>query len=802
MTMQPLFARLMTGCAVLALCTAAFALVRNRPPAQQAEGGTRPTDDAPNTDTGKSPADHPTGKCPVMHGKYHHTTGGAMSNGEWWPHRLNLRILHQNPPSMNPHGKAFDYATEFRKLDVNALKKDVMQLMTTSQEWWPADYGHYGPLFIRLAWHSAGTYRITDGRGGSSSGTIRFAPLNSWPDNANLDKARRLLWPIKRKYGRKISWADLIAFSGNCALESMGLKTQGFAFGREDLWEPEIDIDWGPESKWLGSNRRTKDGKLKKPLGATEMGLIYVNPQGPGGKPDPLAAARAIREAFGRMAMNDEETVALIAGGHTFGKAHGAANPGKFVGPEPEAAGIEQQGLGWKNKFGKGNAGDTITSGLEGAWSSTPTRWSNEYFDNLFNYDWKVTKGPGGAWQWTPRDKAAQGTVPDAHDPNKTHAPMMFTTDIALKQDPVYGKISKRFHKNPQQFADAFARAWYKLIHRDMGPASRLLGPWVPRPQLWQDPVPEVDHPLIDKQDIAALKKKILASGLSTSELVSTAWSSASTFRGTDKRGGANGGRIRLAPMSNWKANEPAKLAGVLKKLEAIQKEFNGAQAGGKKVSLADLIVLGGCAAIERAAKNAGHDVVVPFVPGRTDATQEQTDVESFAVLEPQADGFRNYYGDGVELPAEQLLVDRAHLLTLTTPEMAVLVGGLRVLGANHQGSRLGVFTRKPGTLTNDYFVNLLDMGMQWRKSDKQKHVYEGRDRKTGEVKWTATSVDLIFGSNSQLRAVAEAYACDDAKEQFVHDFVAAWNKVMNLDRFDIAPEKRTGSKTVGLQQR
>eukprot|EP00913_Durusdinium_trenchii_P028310 g26538.t1 len=719
----------------------------------------------------------------------------------WWPNQLNLRILHQNSSTVNPMGKEFNYAEEFKKLDVNELKKDVMTLMTTSQEWWPADYGHYGPLFIRLAWHSAGTYRTTDGRGGSASGTIRFAPLNSWPDNANLDKARRLLWPIKKKYGRRISWADLIVFSGNCALESMGFKTFGFAFGREDVWEPESDINWGPETKWLDGKRYSVDGKLKKPFGATQMGLIYVNPQGPKGKPDPLAAARATRVAFARMAMNDEETVALIAGGHTFGKAHGAADPGKFVGPEPEGAGIEQQGLGWKSLYGKGNAGDTITSGLEGAWSTTPTRWSNEYFDNLFEYDWKLVKGPGGGWQWTPKEKAAQGTVPDAHDPKKTHAPMMFTTDIALKVDPAYAKISKRFHQNPKEFADAFAKAWYKLIHRDMGPTSRMLGPWVPEEQLWQDPVGKVDHKLIGEPEIAELKKKILASGLSVSDLVTTAWASASTYRGSDKRGGANGARIRLAPQKDWKVNEPARLAKVLKTLSQIQADFNKAQAGGRKVSLADVIVLGGCAAIEKAAKKAGHEVSVPFVPGRADATQKQTDVESFDVLEPAADGFRNYYGQDVDEPAERLLVDRAQLLTLTAPEMTVLVGGLRVLNANFKSAQHGLFTKRPETLTNDFFVNLLDVNTQWQKSTKKGNVFEGKDRKTGKVKWTATSVDLVFGSNSQLRAIAEVYASDDARQKFVHDFVAAWNKVMKLDRFDLDPAVRAGSKRVALGQ-
>lgn len=810
------FARFIAGCAVLSITALVLAA---GPSAQPQDGqstgkGQKPL---PAKAGGKCPFGHgsspvttengqrpqtvkPAAGCPVMHEGYSNTKAGAWSPEDWWPNQLNLRILHQNPPMINPYGADYDYAEEFKKLDVKALKKDVMKMLTTSQDWWPADYGHYGGLFIRLAWHSAGTYRVPDGRGGSSSGTIRFAPLNSWPDNANLDKARRLLWPIKKKYGRKISWADLIVFSGNCALESMGFETFGFAFGREDVWEPEIDINWGPETKWLEGKRYKGDGKLEKPFGATQMGLIYVNPQGPKGKPDPLAAGLAIRAAFGRMAMNDEETVALIAGGHTFGKSHGAANPDKFVGPEPEGAGIEEQGLGWKNKFGKGKAGDTITSGLEGAWSSTPTRWSNEYFNNLFGYDWKLVKGPGGGWQWTPKDKAAQGTVPDAHDPKKSHAPMMFTTDLALKMDPKYAKISKRFHKNPKQFKEAFAKAWYKLIHRDMGPVSRLLGPWVAKPQLWQDPVPEVDHKLIGKEDIAALKKKILASNLSISDLVSTAWASASTYRGTDKRGGANGSRIRLAPQKDWEVNEPKNLAKVLNALEKIQKDFNKAQKGGKKVSLADLIVLGGCAAIEKAAKKAGHDVTVPFAPGRTDATREQTDVESFEPLEPRADGFRNYYGDGQSRRAEELLLDRAHMLTLSAPEMTVLLGGLRVLHANYNDSKAGVFTERPEILTNDFFVNLLDMSTQWQKSVKGNQLFEGRDRKTGKVKWTATSVDLIFGSNSQLRAIAEVYASADAKKKFVSDFVAVWNKVMNLDRFDLDPSVRNGSKAVTLR--
>ena len=731
-----------------------------------------------------------------------HTAAGALSNRDWWPNQLNLQILHQNSAKSNPMGEDFNYAEEFKKLDLDAVKKDINALMKTSQDWWPADYGHYGPFFIRMAWHSAGTYRVTDGRGGASYGTQRFAPLNSWPDNANLDKARRLLWPIKQKYGRKISWADLMVLTGNCALESMGLKTFGFAGGREDVWEPQEDIYWGPESKWLADKRYTGDRKLENPLAAVQMGLIYVNPEGPNGKPDPLAAAKDIRETFARMAMNDEETVALIAGGHTLGKAHGAASPEKHVGPAPEGAGIEEQGLGWKNTFGKGNAGDTITSGLEGAWTSTPIRWSNGFFDNLFGYEWKLTKSPAGAWQWTPTDESAKGTVPDAHDPSKSHAPMMFTTDLALKMDPAYAKISKRFHENPKEFATAFAKAWYKLTHRDMGPVSRCLGPLVPEPQLWQDPVPVVDHKLIEDQDIVALKGKILASGLSSSQLVSTAWASASTFRGTDKRGGANGARIRLAPQKDWKVNNPGELAKVLQTLEKIQKEFNSSQSGGKKVSLADLIVLGGCAGVEEAAKKAGHDVKVPFAPGRTDASQEMTDVKSFAVLEPTSDGFRNFLAREIDRPAQELLIDRAHLLTLTAPEMTVLIGGMRVLNANSGNSQLGVFTKRPETLTNDFFVNLLDMSTQWQKSPVCEYFFEGRDRKTGKVKWTASSVDLVFGSNSQLRAIAEVYATDDSQEKFVRDFVAAWNKVMNLDRFDLAPALRKGSKPLALRQR
>jgi catalase-peroxidase len=722
-------------------------------------------------------------KCPVMNGDRHHTAAGALSNQDWWPNQLNLQVLHQNSPQSSPMGEEFDYAEEFKKLDLTALKKDMEALMTTSQDWWPADYGHYGPLFIRMAWHSAGTYRIADGRGGAGAGAQRFAPLNSWPDNVSLDKARRLLWPIKQKYGRKISWADLIVFAGTCALESIGLKTFGFGGGREDVYEPPLDIYWGPETEWLGDKRYSGDRVLENPLGAVQMGLIYVNPEGPNGKPDPLAAARDIRETFGRMAMNDEETVALIAGGHTFGKAHGAA-PASHCGPEPEGAGLEEQGLGWKNSFGTGRGGDAITSGLEGAWTSNPVKWDNGYFDNLFGYEWELTKSPAGAFQWTPKEASALATVPDAHDPSKKHAPMMFTTDLSLRMDPIYAPISRRFHKNPGELAEAFAKAWYKLTHRDMGPVSRLLGPLVPEPQLWQDPVPKVDHELIDKQDIANLKAKILASGLSVSQLATTAWASASTFRGTDKRGGANGARIRLAPQKDWEVNQPAELAKVLPVLERIQKEFN-ARPGKKKVSLADVIVLGGCGAVEAALKKGGLDLQVPFSPGRTDATQEMTDADSFAVLEPVADGFRNYLRKEDNRPPAELLVDRANLLTLTAPEMTVLVGGLRVLNANVGQTQLGVFTRRPGSLTNDFFVNLLDMSTEWRKCAQSGHVYEGRDRRTGEVKWTGTAVDLLFGSNAQLRAIAEVYGCNDAQEKFARDFVAAWDKVMNLDRFD-----------------
>ncbi len=710
-----------------------------------------------------------------------HTT-----NKDWWPNQLTLKALQRHAHSADPMGEDFDYAEAFKSLDLDALKKDLHELMTTSQDWWPADYGHYGPLFIRMAWHSAGTYRISDGRGGGGSGTQRFAPLNSWPDNANLDKARRLLWPIKQKYGRKISWADLMILAGNCALESMGFKTLGFGGGREDVWEPE-DIDWGAEDTWLGDERYSGDRELDEPLGAVQMGLIYVNPEGPNGKPDPLAAARDIRETFRRMAMNDEEAVALIAGGHTFGKAHGAADVGRHVGPEPEAADLEEQGLGWKTRYGTGKGADSVTSGIEGAWTTNPAEWDNNFLENLHGYEWEQVESPAGAAQWTPKDGAAVDTVPDAHDPSKKHAPMMLTTDLSLRMDPVYAPIARRFMENPDELADAFARAWYKLTHRDMGPVARYLGPEVAaEPQLWQDPVPEVDHELIDAGDIAELKGRVLASGLSVSRLVSTAWASASTFRGTDRRGGANGARIRLAPQNGWEVNEPAELAKVLGVLEGIQEEFNGAQSGGKRVSLADLIVLGGCAAVEQAAGEAGHDVEVPFSPGRTDALEEQTDVESFAVLEPGVDGFRNYNGNGNGRPAAELLVDRADLLTLTAPEMTVLVGGMRVLNASFGRSELGVFTDRPKVLTNDFFVNLLDMGVEWRASGAGEDRFEGRGCGTGELKWIGTSVDLVFGSNSELRAFAEIYACDDGQEAFVRDFVAAWDKVMNLDRFDL----------------
>ena len=723
-------------------------------------------------------------RCPVMGGSH---ARGIMANQHWWPNRLNLKILHQNSPLSDPMGEEFNYAEEFKQLDLDALKKDVEAVMTASQDWWPADYGHYGPLFIRMTWHAAGTYRITDGRGGGGAGYQRFAPLNSWPDNASLDKARRLLWPIKQKYGRKISWADLIIFAGDCALESMGFKTFGFGFGRPDVWEAD-ETDWGSESTWLADERHSGDGELQEPLGADHMGLIYVNPEGPNANPDPVAAAKYIRKTFSRMAMNDEETVALIAGGHTFGKAHGVADDGQYVGPEPEGASLEEQGLGWTSRFGSGKAGDAITSGLEGAWTTDPVKWDNNYFDNLFSYEWELTKSPAGKSQYAPKNASAEGTVPDAHDPSKKHAPMMLTTDLSLRMDPDYAPIAKRFHENPQEFADAFAKAWFKLIHRDMGPRSRYLGSLVPaEPQLWQDPVPAVTHELIGEQDIAALKGKILASDLSISQLVSTAWASAATFRGTDKRGGANGARIRLAPQKDWEVNSPAELGTVLQTLEQIRKDFNSSQSDGKRVSLADVIVLGGCAAVEQAAKNAGHDVQVPFSPGRTDASAEQTDVGSFAVLEPTADGFRNYLQAGHQESAEELLVERACLLTLTAPEMTVLVGGMRALNANTGQSAHGVFTDQPGTLTNDFFVNLLDMSTEWQPSSTSQGVFEGRDRQMGDLKWTGTRADLVFGSNSELRAIAEVYACDDAQSKFVRNFVAAWDKVMNLDRFDLA---------------
>jgi catalase-peroxidase len=726
-------------------------------------------------------------RCPFAHGAPKHTIGGAPTNASWWPNQLNLKILHQHSQLSNPMGEEFNYAEEFKTLDLNAVIKDLHELMTTSQDWWPADYGHYGPFFIRMAWHSAGTYRIADGRGGAGSGAQRFAPLNSWPDNVSLDKARRLIWPIKQKYGRKISWADLIILTGNVALDSMGLKTFGFGGGREDVWEPEENIYWGSEGKWLGDERYTGDRQLENPLGAVQMGLIYVNPEGPNGKPDPDAAARDIRETFARMAMNDEETVALIAGGHTFGKAHGAADPVKYVGREPEGAPIEEQGLGWANSFGSGKGVDTISSGLEGAWTENPVKWDNNYFETLFKYEWELTKSPAGAQQWTPKAGAGAGTVPDAHDPKKKHAPIMFTTDLSLRIDPSYEKISRRFLANPQEFADAFSKAWFKLTHRDMGPHVRYLGPLVPKePLIWQDPIPAANHPLIGEQEIAALKAKILASDLSIAQLVTTAWASASTFRGSDKRGGANGARIRLAPQKDWEVNQTAELAKVLKTLEAIQKDFNASHSGGKQVSFADLIVLGGSAAIEVAASKAGQDVKVPFAPGRTDALQEQTDVASFAVLEPTADGFRNYIRKENAEAAAELLVDKANLLTLTAPEMTVLIGGLRALDANFAHSQNGVFTKRPGTLSNDFFVNLLDMSTKWEKSATSDGVLEGRDRTTGKLKWTGTVVDLVFGSNSQLRALAEFYACRDSKQVFVQDFVAAWSKVMNLDRFDL----------------
>jgi catalase-peroxidase len=737
----------------------------------------------PLVDVSKSAA-----KCPFLGGALKQSAGSGTSNRDWWPNQLKLNILRQNSSLSNPMGEGFNYAEEFKSLDLNAVKQDLFNLMTTSQEWWPADYGHYGPFFIRMAWHSAGTYRISDGRGGAGFGTQRFAPLNSWPDNANLDKARQLLWPIKQKYGKKISWADLMILTGNCALESMGFKSFGFAGGRADVWEPSQDIYWGAESEWLGDKRHTGNRELENPLGAVQMGLIYVNPEGPNGNPDPLASAKDIRETFGRMAMNDEETVALIAGGHTFGKTHGAADPGKYVGREPAGASIAEQNLGWKNTYGTGNAGDTITSGLEGAWTTTPTHWSNNYFENLFGYEWELTKSPAGANQWKPKGGAGEGLVPDAHDPAKRHAPFMLTTDIALRADPAYEAISRHFYENPDQFADAFARAWFKLTHRDMGPKARYLGPEVPAEELiWQDPVPAVTHALIDDQDIAALKANILASGLTIGQLVSTAWASASTFRGSDKRGGANGARIRLAPQKDWAVNNPAQLANVLGTLESIKNEFNSIQTGGKQVSLADLIVLAGSAGVEQAARNADYAVNVPFTPGRTDASQAQTDVESFEVLEPVADGFRNYLSARRMASAEELLVDKAQLLTLTAPEMTVLVGGLRVLHTNFDGSQHGVFTKRPGLLTNDFFVNLTDIGTKWAAISDAQDAFEGHDRKTGELKWIGTRVDLIFGSNSELRALAEVYACADSQEQFVHDFVAAWVKVMNLDRFDLA---------------
>jgi len=727
-------------------------------------------------------------KCPFSGGALKQTAGSGTGNRDWWPNQLKLNILRQHPATANPMGTAFNYAEAFKKLDLIAVKKDIFDLMTTSQDWWPADYGHYGPFFIRMAWHSAGTYRISDGRGGAGNGTQRFAPLNSWPDNTNLDKARLLLWPVKKKYGKNISWADLLILAGNCALESMGFKTFGFAGGRVDVWAPEEDVYWGSEKEWLDDKRYTGDRELENPLAAVQMGLIYVNPEGPNGKPDPLAAAIDIRETFGRMAMNDEETVALIAGGHTFGKTHGAADPGKYVGREPAAAGIEEQGLGWKNTFGTGNADDTITSGLEGAWTTTPTKWSNNFFENLFGYEWELTKSPAGAHQWKPKDGAGYGKVPDAHDPSKHHAPTMLTTDIALRVDPAYEKISRHFYEHPDEFADAFARAWFKLTHRDMGPLARYLGQEVPSEVLiWQDPIPAVTHVVIDQKDIAVLKATILESGLSVSELVTTAWASASTFRGSDKRGGANGARIRLAPQKDWEVNNPAQLDKVLKKLEAIQSAFNTAHAGGKQVSLADLIVLAGCAGIEKAAKNAGHNVEVPFTPGRADAAQEQTDIASFAVLEPKADGFRNYINSKYTVNAEEMLIDKAQLLTLSAPEMTVLIGGMRVLNTNFDQSSHGAFTSHKESLTNDFFVNLLDLNTTWKANSDKLEVFEGRDRKTGVIKWTGTRADLIFGSNSELRALAEVYGSDDAKDKFVHDFIAAWNKVMNLDRFDLA---------------
>ncbi len=810
MMMKTPLVRLITGFAALVAAGSGIAQ-ESRPARPQAEARAR--------------TEEPASKCPVSGAvrmltaltttiegsgqgdakqappSYEAPSPKAMSNRDWWPNELNLQALHQNSTRGNPLGEKFRYAEAFQKLDLAAVKQDIKKALTTSQDWWPADYGHYGPLFIRMAWHSAGTYRVGDGRGGASDGTQRFAPLNSWPDNANLDKARRLLWPIKQKYGQKLSWADLMVLTGNCALESMGFETFGFAGGREDVWEPQQDVNWGPENTWLGGDRY-QNKTMANPLGATQMGLIYVNPEGPKGKPDPIAAAEAIRLTFGRMAMNDEETVALIAGGHTFGKAHGAADPKKFVGPAPEGAGLTEQGLGWKNSLGKGNGGQTITSGLEGAWSTRPTKWSNDYFDHLFNYDWELTKSPAGAWQWTPKNGEGAGTVPDAHDPSKSHAPMMFTTDLALRMDPAYAKISKRFHEHPDQFKTAFAKAWYKLTHRDMGPRSRLLGPEVPPAQLWQDPLPEVTYEKIEGQDIAHLRRRILDSGLTVPQLVATAWASASTFRGSDFRGGANGARIRLAPQKDWEVNQPAELARILGVYEQIQKEFNGSQKGGKRVSIADLIVLGGCAGVEEAARKAGREVRVPFSPGRADASQDQTDVESFAALEPAADGFRNYLKPGQTRKAEELLVDRAQLLTLSAPEMTALLGGLRVLGVNVGGSRHGVFTDQPGTLTNDFFNNLLDMGTEWRPSGSEEQVFEGRDRKTGKVRWTGTRVDLVFGSNSQLRAIAEVYASDDGRAKFIDDFAAAWARVMDLDRFDLDPVLSEGSKAMAQSHR
>ncbi|MEJ2856902.1 MULTISPECIES: catalase/peroxidase HPI [unclassified Saccharothrix] len=742
--------------------------------------------DSPNAVIGELNEEGAAG-CPVSAGRINHPTEGG-SNRDWWPNQLNLKILRKHPAVANPMGEDFDYSAEFLSLDLDALAKDVDEVLTTSKDWWPADFGHYGPFMIRMAWHSAGTYRVHDGRGGAGAGMQRFAPLNSWPDNGNLDKARRLLWPVKKKYGRKISWADLMIFTGNRALETMGFKTFGFAGGRADVWEPDEDVYWGPERTWLGDERYSGDRNLENPLAAVQMGLIYVNPEGPNGNPDPLAAARDIRETFGRMAMNDEETVALIAGGHTFGKTHGAADPNQFVGPEPEGAPLEEMGLGWKNTFGSGKGRDTITSGLEVTWTPTPAQWSNWFFHNLFEYEWELTKSPAGAHQWTPKDGKARNTVPDPEDGKLNRAPGMLTTDLALRFDPVYEQISRRFYENPDQFADAFARAWFKLTHRDMGPIQRYLGPLVPQEELvWQDPVPAVDHELVDAADVAALKQQILATGLTVSQLVTTAWASASTFRGSDKRGGANGARIRLEPQRSWEVNEPEQLSIVLRALEGVQETFNKAQTGGKKVSLADLIVLGGVAAVEQAASAAGVPVTVPFTPGRTDASQEQTDADSFAAMEPTADGFRNYLGKGNRLPAEFLLVDRANLLTLSAPELTVLVGGLRVLGTNHKRSELGVLTGAPGSLTNDFFVNLLDMDTEWKPTSSEAETFEGRDRTTGEVKWTGSRVDLVFGSNSELRAVAEVYASDDAKEKFVHDFVSAWAKVMDLDRFDVA---------------